>query len=171
MAETQEAVVEMGGQPGIPTMNSRTYRDGYPAVAEWIVRDQDHESYVFRRFDRLSARNLLHLQSQLIELERRLDGLDRETAQSGDLELKQSVRRWETFEANAAQGRQQEVERTELNHKIEKTLRKYRMQDVFVQNLSDTFVDKALLLQSGVAKLEHPSDRVLTAYRNWFHGK
>jgi len=43
--------------------------DGYPSLAEDISSDPDRTSLVFRRFDRLAVRNLLYLQSELVELE------------------------------------------------------------------------------------------------------
>ena len=43
--------------------------DGYPSLAEDISSDLDRTSLVFRRFDRLAVRNLLYLQSELVELE------------------------------------------------------------------------------------------------------
>lgn len=43
--------------------------DGFPSLAEFIASDPDHTSLVFRRFDKLAARNLLYLQSELAELE------------------------------------------------------------------------------------------------------
>lgn len=53
---------------------------GYPALARFAAWDQSqHSTAIFRRFDDLSARNLLHLQSQVAELEvrqRRLDDED-----------------------------------------------------------------------------------------------
>lgn len=102
------------------------YRDGYPAVAAWISRDPDHESYVFRRFDRLRARNLLHLQSGLIELESQLDTLDQQAAVPGvDHELKHSCRRWETLAENA-HGREDLRKRMDLVVQIEEKLEKYR---------------------------------------------
>jgi hypothetical protein len=72
-------------------------RDGYPALATWIGGDPDGETLVFRRFRRLSARNLLHLQSQLIQLEQEIDGLDMQARTSADLDARQASRRWETF--------------------------------------------------------------------------
>ena len=72
-------------------------RDGYPALSKWISRDPDQETFIFRRFKQLSARNLLHLQSQLIALEIRLAKLDEEIRQDDNLEVKQSLRRWESF--------------------------------------------------------------------------
>lgn len=59
-------------------------RDGYPALASWVARDPDSESFVFRKFICLGARNILHLQSQLISLEKEIDDLDAEARQSGD---------------------------------------------------------------------------------------
>ena len=76
-------------------------RDGYPALASWIAEDPDHSTFIFRKFSRLSARNLLHLQAQVYELEKQLDDLDRETTLSQNVILKMSARRWETFAEHA----------------------------------------------------------------------
>jgi hypothetical protein len=46
--------------------------DGFPSLSEFIASDHDRTSLVFRRFDRLAARNLLYLQSELAELEAKL---------------------------------------------------------------------------------------------------
>jgi hypothetical protein len=43
--------------------------DGYPSLTEDIASDPDRTSLVFRRFDKLAVRNLLYLQSELVELE------------------------------------------------------------------------------------------------------
>ena len=43
--------------------------DGYPAVSRFISSDLDGESYVFRKFRTLTARKLLYMQSQILELE------------------------------------------------------------------------------------------------------
>jgi hypothetical protein len=70
-------------------------RDGYPALAKWIARDPDNETLIFRRFRRLAARNLLHLQAQLIALEHEIDELDIEARKSAD--TLESSGRWETL--------------------------------------------------------------------------
>lgn len=57
-----------------------TPRLGYPAAAAFISRDPDHETYVFRSFNSLTARNLLQLQGELITLERLLAAMDDEAA-------------------------------------------------------------------------------------------
>ena len=43
--------------------------DGYATVAISLAEDPDKETYVFRRFDRLTARNLLNLQGELLVLQ------------------------------------------------------------------------------------------------------
>jgi hypothetical protein len=99
-------------------------RDGYPALATWIGRDPDNESFVFRKFDRLSARNLLHLQCQLIQLEDEIDDLDDKARKNSDRDARQASRRWETLRERAYAGHQLEKERmnkvNELTDKIEK---------------------------------------------------
>lgn len=79
------------------SLDLENLRDGYPALASWIGRDPDGETLVFRRFRRLSARNILHLQSQLIQLEQEIDDLDEKARKSVDLDSRQALRRWETF--------------------------------------------------------------------------
>jgi hypothetical protein len=101
------------------------WRDGYPAVAAWMTRDPDNESFIYRKFDKLSARNLLNLQSELIDLESKLEKFDDESRKCNDQVLKQSTRKWETFVKNATE-REQEGKRMELNKGIRAKLREYR---------------------------------------------
>ncbi|KAF3002626.1 hypothetical protein E8E13_008996 [Curvularia kusanoi] len=77
-------------------------RDGYPALAAWMSYDPDDETLIFRRFKRLAARNTLNQQAKLIALEKDLDDLDDAAWTSGNEELKQSSRRWETLVNNDA---------------------------------------------------------------------
>ena len=51
---------------------------GYPSLASFVASDKDKSTVIFRRFDRLSARNILYLQSELAELEARQDAYDKE---------------------------------------------------------------------------------------------
>ena len=101
------------------------WRDGYPAVAAWMIRDPDNESFIYRKFDKLSARNLLNLQSEMIDLEAKLEKFDDECRNSNDQVLKQSNRKWETFVKNAAE-REEEMKRMELTKEIRGKLREYR---------------------------------------------
>jgi hypothetical protein len=67
----------------------------------------------------------LNLQSELIDLESKLEKFDAEARTSEDQVLKQSTRKWETFVKNAAE-REQEGKRMELNKEIRAKLREYR---------------------------------------------
>lgn len=51
---------------------------GYPQYAAFIAADPDRSTTVYRRFERLAARNLLYLESKLIDLEAKQDDLDNE---------------------------------------------------------------------------------------------
>ena len=76
-----------------------SHADGYPAIGEFVSADPNSESFVFRKFNTLSARKMLYLQSELIELERQQLELDREAFLSDDHELHSSMRTWEDFGA------------------------------------------------------------------------
>ncbi|KAK5731417.1 hypothetical protein LTR15_001357 [Elasticomyces elasticus] len=129
---------------------SPAHTNGYPAVASFVANDPDSESFVFRKFNTLTARMLLNAQAELLDLEQRLEDFDAEAAaaDSGH-ELHLSARRWETFAANA-KVRSQEKERKEVMEEIEVKLEKYH---------------QALLLQGKIARLKQPPRRVLQAYR------
>lgn len=75
--------------------------NGYAAVAESLSRDPDKETYVFRRFDKLTARNLLNLQGELMALQAELDDLDAEAALSPDPVLDASMMSWQVMEENS----------------------------------------------------------------------
>ena len=75
--------VEVGSNPPpVPGDHPR----GYPALARFIGSDKDF--FIFRRFNALSARSLLYLQDELIELEDKLLAIDlRESQSRGQVEL------------------------------------------------------------------------------------
>lgn len=52
------------------------YVMGYPRYAAFIANDEDRSTTIYRRFERLSARNLLYLETELAELEASQDRLD-----------------------------------------------------------------------------------------------
>ncbi|KAK3635609.1 hypothetical protein LTR56_014649 [Elasticomyces elasticus] len=142
--------------PVIFTRNGMTPpTDGYPAVASFISSDPDSESFVFRKFNTLTARKLLHAQAELLDLEHRLAEFDAQAAAGYDHELHLSAREWERLTANA-KVRSQEKDRMELMDEIEVKLEKYH---------------QALLLQEQVARLERPPRRVLRAYREALLGR
>ena len=75
------------------------YVKGYPSLAAFIASDCDQSTAIYRRFDRLSARNLLGLQSELVELEARQDAFDAEDLR-GTLKDKESA---QTLKRRAAE--------------------------------------------------------------------
>lgn len=58
--------------------------DGFPLVADKIASDADKTTTIYRRFDRLSARNLLLLQGELAELETLQNRYDAEDLKKRD---------------------------------------------------------------------------------------
>jgi hypothetical protein len=50
----------------------------YPRFAAIIAEDKDKSSTIYRRFERLAARNILYLEAELAELEAKQDELEEE---------------------------------------------------------------------------------------------
>ncbi|KAF2113986.1 hypothetical protein BDV96DRAFT_495249 [Lophiotrema nucula] len=133
----------------------RHYLTGYPSLAAFIASDRDQTSAIFKRFKRLGARNLLHLQSELAELEARQDELDDEARRSQDLFTKQCLRNWPEF-CLAASSDERQRERKELAEAIKATLRDYR---------------EALFLEGFTSNLPTPSKRTLGAFQYRFFNR
>jgi hypothetical protein len=99
---------------------------GYPSLAEFVAQDPDHETFVFRRFKALGARNLLHLQGELITLEDEIAAVDREAAGSVDPELHLSMRSWTILDENSRRpGHDVERKQRELANALDEKLKKY----------------------------------------------
>lgn len=109
----------------LPEKPSQT---GYPSFSALIASDPDLQ--IYRRFNRLSARNLLYLQAELLEAERRLDEFDAvdhtDAAYYGDLDVMLSIRCWEAFSRKAQAGSGREGQRMELIRRVRELLREYR---------------------------------------------
>ncbi|KAI0398012.1 hypothetical protein F5Y17DRAFT_454591 [Xylariaceae sp. FL0594] len=132
-------------------MNRKFYVDGFPSLAAFIASDRDKTTAIFKRFSRLAARNLLALQSELAELEHRLDQYDREDQTSR--ETMQSLRNWQDYKARVAQ----QPERMKLMIQVKTTMREYR---------------EALIFESTLARISPPDRKTLKAFRfNFFHGR
>jgi hypothetical protein len=101
-------------------------KNGYASVAAWIARDPDNETFVYRRFDKLSARNLLYFQSELLMLEKRLDELDQEVQMSESLDLKDAARTWELLVKQKEQGDSKAQERIKVLAELRMKLKEYR---------------------------------------------
>jgi len=104
--------------------------NGYATVAKSIAQDPDKETYVFRRFDKLTARNLLNLQGELLVLQNELGALDAKAASSRDPDLLLSMRSWCALMSNAkdpSTGNGEEAtKRLKIASELEVKLRKYR---------------------------------------------
>ena len=101
-------------------------KNGYASLATWIARDPDNETFIYRKFDKLSARNLLYLQSELLMLEARLEQLDDEVQTSKSLELKDAARTWEELVKQNEQGDSKAQKRIKVLEDLRIKLRQYR---------------------------------------------
>jgi hypothetical protein len=103
------------------------YVKGYPSLAAFIASDRDKSTAIYRRFDRLSARNLLYLQSELQELEERQDAFDAEDLHGGR-EEKKSARNWQVLKKKAKQqNNEREKKRLDLVFEIRDKLKEYSL--------------------------------------------
>lgn len=109
---------------------SSAQTDGYPALADFLAQDVDNETYVFRKFERLAARNILYLQGELIKLESDADALEREARDSLDPDVHLSLRSWVELDENARDPKREfEKKAREIADNVEVKLRKYCQYD------------------------------------------
>ena len=101
------------------------YLKGYPSLAAFIASDSHHSTAIFRRFHRLSARNLLQLQSDLMKLEAQQDALDGEDLQASTHD-KDGARDWQILKNRAGgTNNPREKERLRVALEIRSKLREY----------------------------------------------
>jgi hypothetical protein len=106
---------------------------GFPREADKIACDPDKTSTIFRRFDRLAARNLLFLEAQLAELEacqNRSDEQDLIAATGTTVECHSDWRKFEAY-ANERNGdgsfvKPEQAAKMELALQIKDKLNEYR---------------------------------------------
>ena len=119
MAQPKAQDVDVKLAQGI---NTCVLLDGYPAFAEFIARDRD--AAIYRKFERLSARNLLYQQSELHDLERQLDCMDQQEAKDiDDQEARNAAADWTHFSTDTSR---QAQSRRDLQGKIKLKLKEYR---------------------------------------------
>ena len=99
--------------------------DGFASLASIIASDRDHSLVIYNRFDRLSARNLLCLQSELAELQRKQDAFDREDFLDDSAETTSRARNWEAFEGLVHQGDSKAQRRMQLVMQIREKVKEY----------------------------------------------
>jgi len=103
------------------------YVHGYPSLADFIASDPEHSTTIYRRFDFLSARNLLFLQSELVELEADLRRFDQEDLRNTQTEDSDSARDFKTFHEKAKDAQSGEAKRLKLQLLIREKLKEYSM--------------------------------------------
>lgn len=77
----------------------------------------DDELPIFKQFRVLGSRNLLYLQSTMLELEQRLEELDEQDTKEVNMDILLSTACWETFSAKAKEF-PREAERMEVINRI-----------------------------------------------------
>ena len=148
------------------------YVKGYPSLAAFIASDRDKSTAIYRRFDRLSARNLLYLQSELIELEARQDALDLEDLEA-TTEDKKSTRDWQVFKTRASkENNVREKDRMAVVKEIREKMKEYStFSSLSLERPRPDSIGlgEAIVLESTLLSLKPPSSRTLEAFRNVFH--
>jgi hypothetical protein len=94
---------------------------GYPTFSAFITRDQD--AAIYRKYESLSARNLLYLSSEIHELEGHLKALDEADFRSSCFVAEGAARKWEHYSSGIEQGVQAH---RDLQAKIKVKLKEYR---------------------------------------------
>lgn len=116
---------------------------GFALVASKIASDIDKTTTIYRRFDELSARNLLFYQAELAELEDAQRGYDEEDRNAKDQASIECQRDWSEFERHAGEEengmmQRREKEKMELAMKIRDKLEKYRTAQRALQSSAST---------------------------------
>ncbi|EXL72739.1 hypothetical protein FOPG_11793 [Fusarium oxysporum f. sp. conglutinans race 2 54008] len=128
---------------------------GFSALSSWIVSDKDQELLVLRRFGEISARNLLYLQCELLNIEGRLKAWNKQVEDSNDTALEQAAETWEMMVEQAGAGKPEAKEMLELVNQLRVKIKEYH---------------EALDLQSKISQLNGPDHRALKVARNELHG-
>lgn len=120
----QDVDLELESRP----RRQSTRLQGYPSFAHFISRDGD--AAIYRKFSHLSARSLLYLQSELHELEERLqlldaeDGKDLENEEDLDnQQVQKAARNWDYY-SDQTNGRA--CQHRALQKEIKAKIKEYR---------------------------------------------
>jgi hypothetical protein len=145
---------------------------GYQVASDWIASGPDGETLIFQKFGKLTARNLLYMQSELIALEEELHRLDADITRSDDIELKDAAWSWEALRGMEESGNTIARRQMELMVTLRTKLKVYRefMATCATRALTYFKADEALLLQAKVSLLSKVDRRVLDVCRIWFNG-
>lgn len=105
-----------------------TYIKGFPSLTAFIASDSEHSTAIYKRFDRLSSRNLLYYQSELADLEAKQDYLDRLDLQEGIDGAQERARNWRRLIKDANIPGSPAEEQLKLAMQIREKLKEYRAQ-------------------------------------------
>jgi len=164
-----------------PYSQAMTAQRGFSALAKWTAEIPDYEAYMFRRFSRLSARNLQHLESELALLQAQLDAADEEAHDSrADILTRRACENWAVFEERAG-NRNFEVDhrKMKLCRKINRKLKQYCELTRCDENLAPGVVqyfnyllrfikDETILLQEKIASIGTPHKHQLGVAQRFF---
>jgi hypothetical protein len=122
--------LELGPIPP-PSLSLETERisppptKGFIAVTSKITSDPDKSTTIYRRFDALSARNLLFYQAELAELEDLQKQYDEDDRKARDTASIECQREWDAF-VHCAREEGREKRKMDLAMRIREVLAKYR---------------------------------------------
>lgn len=151
--------------------NSEQKALGFAALSSLMASDDDQELLIFRKFDELSARNLLYLQCELLSIEERLKRYDRKVSSSGDMDLEEAAETWEVMVEQTKDGRIEAQEIMRLVKELRVKMKEYRKWPrSFVVYRIHLELDEALDLQSRIARLHTPDKRVFRVAQNELWG-
>lgn len=115
------------GTQKMPPVVERPNPRGFALVASKINSDADKTTTIYRRFDALSARNLLFYQADLAELESSQKDLDENDILDNSFDAIGCQSDWITFKKAAAKYSGRNKEKMELALHIREVLEIYRM--------------------------------------------
>lgn len=130
----------------------RNFINGFPSVAAFIASDPDHSFFIYNAFHRLSSRNLLYLEAEILDLQKQQDDLDFRDSRK-DPDVQQCLRSWTKLRTS---GDPDQAKRMELIEKIREKLKEYQ---------------EALVLQQTVLNMEKPQSGTVEALKLWLDGR
>ena len=133
-------------QPDIEMQNARkkVIVNGYPSLADFIAKDKERSTSIYRSYHRLTSRNLLYLEAELFDLEKRQDELDEQDL-TGDLTSKQYAIDWSRLSTSDDE---RCVERRELLTMCRAKIKEYRKYYIWCQCIRKTRTWNIISLQS-----------------------
>ncbi|GFF99637.1 chorismate mutase protein [Aspergillus udagawae] len=159
------------------------YLDGFPKYSHFLARDEDHATTIFKRFDSVAIRNLLHLERRLAALQalqEKFDEDDRRNELDRPPEVKHPSICWESFEILGTRGKTpwlREWIKGEARH-VQDIL--YSGDNVILDDMERRWYlahetksllreyYEALILYSKVLRLHGPAKRSLNGVKDWF---